>query len=207
MNRVVFKPIVILCCCLLIASLAHAQGGGTSTISGTVVDSDGGVIPGATVVVKDVGTGTTYTDVTNGQGAFSVPALVAGTYTVTVSLQGFKTAVVENVRVAPGTPATVQAVLTIGALQETVTVTSSSELINTQTATVSSTLNVDQLNRMPTPTRNALNAVTFLPGVNTATCGWWACRRKSSRRCTATTSASIPPTVCRRRTSCRTTSS
>ena len=43
----------------------------------------------------------------------------------------------------------------------------SSELINTQTATVASTLNADQLNRMPTPTRNALNAVTFLPGVNT----------------------------------------
>jgi len=41
--------------------------------------------------------------------------------------------------------------------------------VNTQTATVSSTLNADQLNRMPTPTRNALNAVTFLPGVNTAT--------------------------------------
>ena len=46
---------------------------------------------------------------------------------------------------------------------------SSAELINTQTATVSSTLNADQINRMPTPTRNALNAVTFLPGVNTAT--------------------------------------
>ena len=119
---------------------AYAQGGGTSTISGTVVDSDGGVVPGATVVVKDVATGTTYTDVTNGSGAFAVPALVAGTYTITVSLQGFKTAVIENVRVAPGTPATVQAVLTLGALQETVTVTSSSELINTQTATVASTL-------------------------------------------------------------------
>ena len=52
-------------------------------------------------------------------------------------------------------------------LEETVTVTSSSELINTQTATVSATLNSDQLMRMPTPTRNALNTITFLPGVNT----------------------------------------
>ena len=47
------------------------------------------------------------------------------------------------------------------------TVTSSAELINTETATVAATLNSDQLTRMPTPTRNALNAVTFLPGVNT----------------------------------------
>ena len=50
---------------------------------------------------------------------------------------------------------------------EKVTVRSSTELINTQNATVSSTLNADQLNRMPTASRNALNAVTFLPGVNT----------------------------------------
>ena len=58
--------------------------------------------------------------------------------------------------------------LEIGRLEETVTVKSTTELVNTQTATVSSTLNADQLNRMPTSSRNALNAVTFLPGVNTA---------------------------------------
>src|SRR5690606_36120704 len=55
------------------------------------------------------------------------------------------------------------------AISETVNVASSSELINTQTPIVASTLNADQLNRMPTATRNALNAVTFLPGINTAT--------------------------------------
>ena len=59
--------------------------------------------------------------------------------------------------------------LELGALTEKVEVSSSSELINTQTATVTATLNADQLNRMPTVSRNALNAVTFLPGVNTPT--------------------------------------
>jgi len=73
------------------------------------------------------------------------------------------------VRVAPGTPATIKATLEVGAISETVNVAASSELINSQTATISSTLNSDQLLRMPTPTRNALNAVTFLPGINTAT--------------------------------------
>ena len=48
------------------------------------------------------------------------------------------------------------------------TVRGGSDLVNTQTATVSATLNVDQINKMPLPTRNAINAVTFLPGVNTA---------------------------------------
>ena len=146
---------------------AFAQGA-TSTISGVVLDTGGGAIPGATVIAKDKA-GTTHETVTNTEGVFSIPALSAGTYTVTVSLTGFKTAVVTDVRVVPGTPASVKATLEVGGIEETVTVTSSSELVNTQTATVSSTLNVDQINQMPMPTRNALNAVTFLPGVNTAT--------------------------------------
>ena len=105
--------------------------------------------------------------VTDTDGRYQVTALGAGSYTVTASLSGFKTAVAKAVRVAPGQPVTIPLTLEVGSLSETVTVTSSSELINTQTATVSSTLNSDQLTRMPTPTRNALNAVTFLPGVNT----------------------------------------
>jgi hypothetical protein len=149
-----------------LTALASAQGA-TSSISGTVVDSAGGVIPGAAVVVSNAA-GATFDAVTNAQGIFNVPALAAGEYRVTVSLQGFKTGVVD-VRVAPGTPASVKAVLEVGSITESVTVKSSSELINTQTATIADTLNADQLNRMPTPTRNALNAITFLPGVNVLT--------------------------------------
>jgi hypothetical protein len=144
-----------------------AQGGSTSSISGTVVDNSGGTVPGASVVVKGE-SGATFETVTNGDGLFNIPAVSAGRYTLTITLAGFKTTVTE-VRVLPNTPANVKAVLQVGQLEETVTVMSSSELVNTQTATVASTLNADQLNRMPTPTRNALNAVTFLPGINTAT--------------------------------------
>jgi Carboxypeptidase regulatory-like domain/TonB dependent receptor len=147
-------------------TFVQAQGGGS--ISGVVKDSAGGVIPGAAVVVKNNSTATTLETSSNNEGVFSVPAIDAGTYTITVKLEGFKTAVISDVRVSPGTPTAVNAVLEIGQLAETVTVTSSSELINTQTATISSTLNVDQVNRMPMPSRNALNAVTFLPGVNTS---------------------------------------
>ena len=148
--------------------IAVAQGGATASISGTVVDTAGGAIPGVTVVVKNEA-GTTFETVTNTQGVFSVPALNPGTYSVTVALTGFKTAVVPDVRVLPGTPASVKVTLEVGQLEETVTVASSAELINTQTATISATLNSDQVIRMPMPTRNVLNAVTFLPGVNVAT--------------------------------------
>lgn len=98
-----------------------------------------------------------------------MPALQAGSYSVTVSLAGFKTAEIKGIRVALGQPVTANITLEVGTLEQTVTVTSSSELVNTETATVDVTLNADQINRMPTPTRNALNAVAFLPGVNTST--------------------------------------
>ncbi len=149
-----------------VAAPAFAQG--TSSLRGSVTDATGGVIPGATVTVTGEA-GVTFTAITNAQGVFSVPAIAAGTYKVTIALQGFKTAVVDKVQVVVGTPTNLPVKLELGALTEKVEVSSSSELINTQTATVTSTLNADQLNRMPTVSRNALNAVTFLPGVNTAT--------------------------------------
>src|SRR3982751_3067244 len=152
---------IVLCAVMMFVTAApsFAQSA-SSLITGTVVDSAGGAIPGAAVLVKNE-SGVSFEAVSNGEGLFNVPNVPPGAYTVTVSLSGFKTAVINNVRVLPATPAAVKATLEVGQLSETVTVAASSELINTQTATVSSTLNADQLNRMPTPTRNALNAVTF----------------------------------------------
>ncbi len=154
----------------LIAALAvsPAIAQGTSSIRGVVTDSSGGVLPGVTVTVTG-DAGATFTAVTNSEGAFNVPGLSAGTFKVSVTLQGFKTAVLDKVQVVVGAPTNLPIKLELGALTEEVKVSSSSELINTQTATVTATLNADQLNRMPTVSRNALNAVTFLPGVNTAT--------------------------------------
>lgn len=148
-------------------TLAFGQASATGSISGTVTDVTGGVIPGATVVVTDIATGATHQSVTAESGTFAVPALNPGTYSVTVSLAGFKTFVTRDVRVFPGTYASVTATLEVGDLHQTIVVRNSSELVNTQTATVLDTLNSDWILRVPTPTRNALNAVTFLPGVNT----------------------------------------
>lgn len=131
------------------------------------MDSGGGVIPGAAVVVKDKGTGATFDTLTSSTGAFSVPALNPGSYIVTVSLMGFKTAVINDVKLLPATPADIKVTLEIGSLEETVVVTGGTELVQTRTAAISSTVNVDQINNLPLPTRNAVNFVTFLPGVNT----------------------------------------
>ena len=147
---------------------AFAQGSGTTSLSGTVTDSGGGVIPGATVVVKNDATGVSYEAVTSESGAFNVPALDPGTYSATVSLAGFKTAVVNNIRVLTATPAAILVKLDVGQLTETVQVTASSALVQTQSTAVTSTMAVEQLQHLPLVSRNALYSLAFLPGVETA---------------------------------------
>jgi Carboxypeptidase regulatory-like domain/TonB dependent receptor-like, beta-barrel/TonB-dependent Receptor Plug Domain len=144
---------------------ADAQS--AASISGVVKDTEGAVMPGVSVVIKNDTSGASQEVTTDGEGRYQVTALGAGSYTVTATLSGFKVATSKNIRVAPGQPVSIPLTLEIGQLEETVVVTSSSELINTENGTVAATLNSDQLTRMPTATRNALNAVAFLPGVNT----------------------------------------
>src|SRR4051812_16851444 len=158
-------PAILALLTVLGPSAAVAQS--TASISGVVKDTAGNMLPGVSVTIKNDASGETQEVLTDGTGRYQVSALGAGSYTVSAALTGFKTAAAKGVRVAPGQPVTIPLMLEIGSLEETVNVFSSSELINTETATVAATLNSDQLTRMPTPTRNALNAVAFLPGINT----------------------------------------
>jgi len=152
---------------LALASVpAFAQGSSASSLSGSVVDADGGAIPGATVIVKNNATGVTIEAVSNSSGQFSFPGLNAGTYTVTVSLPGFKTYVATEVRLVSSTPASITAKLEIGALTETVEVRAASELVQTQSATVASTLTTEQLTELPLVSRNALYSLAMLPGIS-----------------------------------------
>ena len=75
-----------------------AQGSVTATLSGTVFDSSGAVVPGATIIAKNKGTASTTTAVSGADGLFTIPALEPGNYTVTFTMQGFKTAILEDVR-------------------------------------------------------------------------------------------------------------
>src|SRR5688500_8217508 len=112
---------------VLLTSVSAFAQGATTSISGTVLDNSGGAIPGASVVVKNE-SGVSFEAISNGEGLFNVPGVSPGVYTVTVSLTGFKTAVINDVRVLSGTPAAIKAVLEVGQLTETVTVAASSEL-------------------------------------------------------------------------------
>ena len=115
-------------------------------------------------------TGTTFTAVTNERGLFNIPAMPIGRYTVTVSLSGFKTVALSDIRLSTATAAQVNVKLEIGALAETVTVKSGTEVVQTQTNTLGSTLTTEQISRLPLVTRDTLwGAVPFLAGVDTTT--------------------------------------
>jgi hypothetical protein len=150
----------------LFTSVTALAQGSTASITGIVVDSDGGVIPGATVVVKNNGTGETFTAVTSGQGVFAVPSVNTGTYTVTVSLEGFRTVALNNVVVNAGVPASLRATLEIGGLTEQVIVQSNAELVQTASATVATTLDTRQVANLPLSNRSAAAFIVNLPGVS-----------------------------------------
>jgi hypothetical protein len=162
--------VVLACVAALLwySPIAYGQGGGTTaSLSGLVVDSSGGVIPGADVVVKNNATAAENRTVTGPDGRFTIPALNPGTYTVTVSLMGFKTFVAPDVQVITATPASVRVTLELGALEETVIVTGAAEIVQTQTAAVQTTIAVQQIQSLPLVTRTALDYVTMLPGALT----------------------------------------
>jgi hypothetical protein len=151
----------------LVGAPAFAQGGVTSSVAGVVEDTSGGAIPGATVVAKNMTTGETYNAVTSQNGTFAIGAVPPGTYSVTISLSGFKTTVLTDVVVRAGVPGDVRATLEVGGLEEVVEVQGRGEIVQTQSSSMSTTIDVNQIQNLPLISRSALDFVINLPGVNT----------------------------------------
>ncbi|HQU92442.1 MAG TPA: carboxypeptidase-like regulatory domain-containing protein, partial [Pyrinomonadaceae bacterium] len=159
---------------VLLACQAFVFAQTTGSVNGAVVDANGAVVPNATVVIKGTG-GQAFTVVTNNSGIYRVPAVASGMYSVTATAPNFKRSVVEDVKVDVGLPSTVNITLQTGEVSETVVVTGGGEVLQTQTATVGSTITGRQIVETPVASRDALDLVGMLPG--TATVG--APRRSS----------------------------
>jgi hypothetical protein len=146
-----------------------AQGSFFSSLSGTVIDSSGLVIPGATVKVVNKGTGAVTEIVTGADGGFNVPSIPGGTYQVTVTLEGFKTKILESVTVNAALPATVKVELEVGVLSESVTVVGeSATVVHATTPAISTNITGQQITSLPLSSRNALDSLTGLAGFNTS---------------------------------------
>ncbi len=168
MKHRLMRVITPFVCVAAIATLAYGQTS-TSALTGTVADTSGAVIPGADVNAKNNDNGTVYTALSNDKGVFQIPAIQVGTYTVTVSLMGFKTFSVPDVKISQGGPTNVKATLEVGGMSETVVVKGGSDIVQTQSTVVSTTMTSAQIQKLPLVTRDALwGGVTMLPGVDTS---------------------------------------
>lgn len=156
------------CALLLGAALTlAAQVTSTSTLSGTVIDNSGAVVPGAGINVRNQATGSTFQVVTNATGVFSVPSLGSGNYTVTVEAKGFKQARVPDVKLDVGVPTEVQVRLEVGSQTETITVQGEGVILQTQSAAITTTIEGRQMTEIPMVSREALDLALYLPGITT----------------------------------------
>ncbi len=151
----------------LLAPATLAQVSTAGRLIGTVTDAQGAVVPNAQITAKNDKTQEQLTATTNKEGNWILPSVSAGTYTVTISAPGFKSTVVQNVKVDVGQPTTVNTVLEVGQVGEQVVVSGGGEVLQTSSATISSTITGRQISELPFSTRDAMQLVLVLPGTQT----------------------------------------
>jgi Carboxypeptidase regulatory-like domain len=135
---------------LLLPSVLLAQSTTNGAISGTVTDSTGAVLPDITVNLKSTEKGFTNITKTNGQGFYQFPLLEPGTYAITISAPSFKRSTTTTT-VSVGATSIVNAKLEVGTAGTTVEVTSEAELLQTESAEISTTFNAREISEVPNP--------------------------------------------------------
>ncbi|HZS03447.1 MAG TPA: TonB-dependent receptor [Blastocatellia bacterium] len=140
----------------------------TSTVSGTVKDSTGAVVPDTKVVLRDTATRREITVVTNHEGQFVFANVTAGNYEITAEKASFRKADLRDITVNVGVPATVNIELQPGTIAEivTTTATDSQAVVNTENAELQTTVLSRQINDLPLNGRNPLDLANLQAGVN-----------------------------------------
>jgi len=159
--------VAVLLAGLLASTHAFAQGGGASTtgsINGKVADASGGVLPGVTVSVSSPSMMGVQTSTTDTGGNYRFPALPPGTYGLTFELPGFNTLKRENIQISMGFTATVNVELAVASLQETVTVTGDSPVIDTSSTRVQQNFKLEALQEIPN-SRDLWSLLAVTPAV------------------------------------------
>jgi hypothetical protein len=167
MKRRGFHLVAAVLVCLLASTHAFAQGGGGSTtgsINGKVADSSGGVLPGVTVSATSSSLMGVQTSVTDSGGNYRFPALPPGSYNLSFELPGFNTLKREGIQISMGFTAAVNVELAVASLQETVTVTGASPVIDTSSTRVQQNFKLEALQEIPNA-RDLWALLAVTPGV------------------------------------------
>jgi|HubBroStandDraft_1064217.scaffolds.fasta_scaffold05374_2 outer membrane receptor protein involved in Fe transport len=136
----------------------------TGTLVGTVLDSSGAVIAGASVVAKNLDTAVTYNTTTGSEGFYTVSNLPPGRYDVTVQAKGFKTGLASGNVVNVESTTRVDFTLSAGALTETVEVTGQAPLVESTTSDIGTLIDTKQVDRLPINGRLFQLMVFLVPG-------------------------------------------
>lgn len=145
----------------LFAQAVSVNGG---SISGTITDSTGAIVPNAPVIIRGIDTGTSKSVTTDSAGAYTVGPLNPGNYSITVSASGFQKLVVTTV-IRVGTVTSGSFKLSVGSSSETVEVNAGSIQLNTEQPGVSDVLTSQQIQSLPINGRNFLDVAQIEPGV------------------------------------------
>jgi carboxypeptidase family protein/TonB-dependent receptor-like protein len=155
---------------LLLPSPSAAQIGQTGTLTGTVADQSGAVLPGVTVTATGESViGGARTAVTDENGVYRFPSLPPGTYTVSAELSGFRPFSQENVRLQLGQTLTVDARLEVGGFQDRVTVAGGAPIVDVKAASAQKNLTAEQMENIPFTSRFGPGAMLAAPGVSPTT--------------------------------------
>jgi len=166
-KKVLFSTLIIAIISLCLSGVALAQEV-TGSIFGTVRDSNGSVVAGATVTITDPAKGgiVVRTATTNDDGGFSAPNLGISTYDITVEAPNFKKTVKSGIKVDVGQRRSVEIKLEAGAISETVTVEADAISVDLQSATSGTIISGDQAREISVNNRNFTQLVTLAPGVS-----------------------------------------
>ncbi len=148
---------------LMLPGTLKAQSIISGDLAGTVTDPSGAAVPGAKVTVTSKRTGEAKTATANGSGAYRVPLLEPGDYTLVVAAQGFEQASL-SVAVSASTTVTADVKLTIGSATQTVEVTGTAPLLHTEAADLSTTFSQQQVQSLPNPGNDLTFVAQTAPG-------------------------------------------
>ena len=163
--------IAVVVCCLLAARNSVFAQVGTGSISGTVTDSSGAIVAGASISVKNTQTGVVTPVTANQQGRYVAPDLVVGTYDVQAQMKGFQTQVHSGIVLSVGSNSVVDFALRVGQLAETVTVEGATSQVETTSAAISALVAPQQMQDLPLNGRDFEQLVLLAPGVQSVTTG------------------------------------
>lgn len=163
MSKKIFLVVALLAVAFF-ANLAQAQFRGA--LRGTVTDTQGAVVPGATVTLTNTGTNSTIVSTADGNGIYNFNGLAPAPYRITVEHEGFQKKVLERVAIIPEQLNSLDLQLAVGEVQQTVTVTDTTQALDTETATVSGTISSNQIQHLPSFNRDIFQLAQLAPGVS-----------------------------------------